>query len=209
MNTQSNPLSIKQVELLNTVAKNNSMHINDFVRLRTNGKHETPETLKHKDLFFIMSNVNLYNLRYTIETETDDYIIGTQTHIKDNKTLRIISFKSLMILDYDNCTIKEVEEKLFKFPYTFLVYKTFNGFHCYNITREFDYKDKNTLKLMSEMKCDDWYIQFTSKIGFVTRLERKFDRKEEYIEKFIKIINDYPVNDKLLNLVEFKDTLLV
>lgn len=222
-------LSEKQLNLLNKVylpfKEKYSITLNEFVNKFS---HKNVDELVHRDLYFLMNKVNsgydywdnvdpsifkplkisFKNLTYIKETETDDYIIGKQIH-SDNSVLKIICFKKLMILDYDKIELAEIEEILNKNTnYTFLIYQTFGGYHAYCISDEFDYTKQETLQLMFDMKCDRFYINFTRYVGFVTRLQKKNDREEEYIEKFVKQIGTKKINQKLLNLVKFKDTLI-
>jgi hypothetical protein len=62
---------------------------------------------------------------------------------------------------------------------------------------------------MQNLGCDKYYIGFTRKLGFVTRLNKKSGRIESFIERFIKQVNDYPILQELLDLVKLKDELLL
>jgi hypothetical protein len=217
-------LSKNQIALLKKVYKpfneKYNITLNEFTEKMVGLK---AESLKHKDFYnlinkvnksydywsdpsiFKPSKINFKNLRYILQEETDDYIIGIQEHIDIKRKMKIISFKNLMLLDYDQINLQELEDILSKFPFTFLIYQTFNGFHAYNISKVFDYTKQETLQLMYDMKCDKHYINFVRYTGFVLRLEKKVGRKEEYIEKFVKQINTFPILDHLKKLVEFKD----
>ena len=151
-------------------------------------------------------NIYFKNLKYIIEEETDDYFIGVQQNLLKKTEMKLISFKNLMVLDYDNTTLDNIENILCNYPYTFLVYKTYSGYHVYNISEEFP-RSNSTLQLMHDMKCDYYYINFCKYTGFTVRLDKKKDRKEEYIEKYVKQINNYLINDKLKELVKYKDNL--
>ena len=61
---------------------------------------------------------------------------------------------------------------------------------------------------MQSLDCDKYYIGFTRKLGFVTRLNKKVGRTEYFIERFIKQVNDYPILQELLDLVKLKDGLI-
>ena len=222
-------LSDKQLILLNKVylpfKEKYSITLDEFIEKFV---HKKTNELIHRDMFFLMNKVNsgydywdnidpsifkplkisFKNLTYINEQETDDYIIGTQIRKIDKKSLKIIAFKKLMILDYDKIELPYLEDILSKFPYTFVIYQTYGGYHAYCISDEFDYKQSSTLQLMFNMKCDRFYINFTHYVGFVTRLERKFNREEEYVEKFVKKIGTKKINQKLVDLVKFKDSLL-
>jgi hypothetical protein len=200
-------------------------------------KKETSH-LTHQNLFFLIQNVNsgydywrerteykvikpsFNKLQYIIKEENDDYIIGTQyhytTYLKDTikHTLEIIAFKYLMILDYDVKSevskadlLEEITEGLIKTDCTFLIYETTNGYHAYNISKKY-LLNNDTFQYMNKLKCDSWYINFTKYVGFVTRLEKKKNREEIFIEKFIKQINEYPIDNHVKELVEIKDKLI-
>jgi hypothetical protein len=208
-------LSNAQVDLLYKLFKNNKNRYNvdtldQFLKCFTDSKIIHHGILKNI-LFEInqVHHIDFKQLDYIIDIQTDDYIIGTQiNHIYDY-TLKIISFKKLMILDYDNIEYTELVYILEKFPSTFLVYKTTNGYHVYDVSREYNYYDYDTLKLMNQMKCDKWYVSFTKYAGFVTRLEHKHDRPDEkFVESLVGQVNNHVVLQKLVDLVKFKDDLI-
>jgi hypothetical protein len=230
-------LSEKQLILLNKVylpfKEKYSITLNEFVNKFS---HKNLDKLVHKDLYFLMNKVNsgydywdnsdpsifkplkisFKNLTYIQEIETEDYIIGRQIHngfnvSEKNKVLKIICFKKLMMLDYDNIILTEIEKILNNYTnLTFLIYQTYNGYHVYCVSDEFNYTKQETLQLMFDMKCDRFYINFTKYVGFVTRLQKKNGREEQekYIERFVKQIGTKEINQKLFNLVKFKDSLI-
>jgi hypothetical protein len=270
-------LTTKQLELLNKVffpfkERYPEITLNDFIFKFSKKKLED---LTHRDLYFLINKVNsgydywkkvdgnvrllkpnFKKLKYIIEKENDDYIIGTQYHYSDylhtklTNTLKIIAFKYLMILDYDmgqslSCPYDELrkEEKDFKSSsnlspvahhwgseppggksdllsditeilsktnYSFLIYETKNGYHAYNISKRFPFNQQISYQEMHNLKCDNWYINFTKYVGYVTRLEKKrknnIIRDEEFIEKFVLQINPHlNIDQHLKELVEAKD----
>jgi hypothetical protein len=220
----TNLLSIKQNELLIKVftpfGKKYNISLDDFTNKLV---HKNSFSLNNKDLNFLLKRTNniidwsdsfacidisFKNLQYLIKEETDEYIIGTQ--LNKGEKLEIISFKNLMVLDYDDMTLEEIENILNKSELTFLIYQTKRGFHAYCISKEFKYNDRKTWNEMNKYKCDEYYISFTKHVGFVTRLQKKNNREEEFIEKFIKQIPETgEFIDKLKKLVEFKDSRLL
>jgi hypothetical protein len=107
-------------------------------------------------------NVNIDISNYSIIKQTFDYIICNQQ--KNQYTMKLIIFKHLMVIDWDNKELSEIELLLSKLPYTFWIYKTFNGYHGYCMSNYFDYYKNDTLKLMKELNCDLMYISFVKKI---------------------------------------------
>jgi hypothetical protein len=164
-------------------------------------------------------SVNMKNLDYIIKTETEDYIIGEQFYKKTgNKIMDIIAFKNLMVLDYDVKSYSEtsksellnaITDRLKKTQYSFSIYETYGGYHVYCTSNRFDYRDNSTHSLMKQLECDRFYIGFTKYVGFAVRLNRKSNRNEPFIERFVTMINQDFADDKLERLVQFKDALIV
>lgn len=202
------------------------MHILECKNLKLHDvTHKNTNELTHNDIKIIFQKLNVINFsntdfknkKYIIEKETSDYIIGKQIINKNNHKIiyNLICFKELMVLDWDikdnmtkNDLLKEIKEILSSVPYTFYVYETYNGYHAYCISHKFLYNNYNTLKLMKSLKCDDYYIGYVRKTGFVIRLNKKENRNEKYIEKFICQVNNYKVDENLKNLIELKDSML-
>jgi hypothetical protein len=84
-----------------------------------------------------------------------------------------------MILDYDIKSsdkvklLSDITDILSKTNHSFLIYETKNGFHAYNISKRFPYYKQESYQEMHNLKCENWYINFTKYVGFVTRLEKK------------------------------------
>lgn len=209
--------SIKQLNYLKHILESENLQL-------CNVTNKSLYELTHNDIVLIFKklNVNMYtpnfkNKKYIIEKETDDYIIGKQIHqYNDNIIIyNLLSFKNLLVLDWDikdNISKIDLLDKIKKLlsntQLTFLIYETYNGYHAYCISKEFDYKSHLTTKFMNSLECDKFYISYTRKVGFVIRLNKKQDRNEEFIEKFICKINDYHINPKLKFLIEMKDLLI-
>jgi hypothetical protein len=158
----------------------------------------------------------LKDIKYIIKEEGPGYIIGTQLNTYSKVCMNLISFKNFMVIDWDVSSRQNDKIKLLEFiklllkqfPYTFYVYETFNGFHGYLMSETFIHYNWNTLKLLKQLQCDKYYIGFTRKVGFVVRLNKKLNRNEEFIERFICKINDYPILPELQKLIEIKDKLV-
>lgn len=261
-----NKISTKQLELLNKVfipfqERYPNLTLKDFI---FKFSKKNIEELTHRDLYFLINKVNsgydywkkvdgnvrllkpnFNKLKYIIDIENDDYIIGTQYHYSDylhtklTNTLKIIAFKYLMILDYDvgfqvcrareksssshsiattsqdkednhykSSLLSDITETLSNINYSFLIYETKNGFHAYNISKRFPFNQLVSYQEMHNLKCDNWYINFTKYVGYVTRLEKKKNRDEEFIEKFVVQINSHlNIDPHLKKLVQIKDKL--
>jgi hypothetical protein len=217
--------STKQISYLKHILNSQDYKLSNFTT-------RSFEELTHRDITNLFSeldipmSVKITNLKYVIDKETPEYVIGKQYNTKTNKKIMdLISFKNLMILDYDipkdintndevdkdhkeqskRQLLEQIEDTLKLYPYTFLIYETTNGYHVYCVSKRLEFTDYNTIKLMQNLGCDKYYIGFTRKLGFVTRLNKKAGRTEDFIERFIKQVNDYPILQELLDLVKLKD----
>ena len=210
--------STKQISYLKYILNSQNYKLSYFTTKSFN-------ELTHNDITRIFSeletpvSVTITNFKYIIERETQEYVIGKQYNTKTNeKIMDLISFKNLMILDYDiskenthdknaskHQLLEKIEDTLKLYPYTFLIYETTNGYHVYCVSERLPFSDYNTIKLMQMLDCDKYYIGFTRNLGFVTRLNKKSGRTEDFIERFIKQVNEYPILQELLDLVKLKD----
>ena len=150
------------------------------------------------------------------------YELGWQTH-EDKPPLFYFSFYNVMMIDWDELTLSEIEEIITKYnednasstsknidsnirnePLTFAIYQTHNGYHGYCVSKPFAV-DFKTMKLMKTLRCDPLYIQHCMKNGFIVRLSKKHDRDEPFVEKFVKYIGKTHMNPMLHLLVKTKD----
>lgn len=171
----------------------------------------TLELLRNKYDIFIPYYINTSRITYTIQTKMNNYFIGTQHRIKDElvqQDMKVIGFKDIVMVDYDNITLDEVLNKITPFPYTFWVYETTKGYHVYVMSKQFNLQDIATHQQMYKMGCDKWYISFTKCYGTIVRLEPKSGRQEEFVEKFTRQVNNYSVVPEIQTVIEIKDALI-
>jgi len=210
--------TLRQIVYLNYLLQNTGKVLSDI-------SSKDYEELTHSDiktLYYQLNvplSIDLRNFEYIIIEETDHYIIGHQFNKRTKeKIMDIISFNSMMMLDYDvkkgenplakQTLLKDIIDKLSEYPYTFYIYETFNGYHVYCTSKFFDYKNHSTHTLMKQLDCDQFYIDFTRYVGFVVRLNKKKNRDEKYIERFVTKIGNEPDINILLDLLRLKDRLL-
>lgn len=183
------------------------------------------DQLTHSDVGHLLKkcdlpvSIDVRNLEYIIKQETDDYVIGEQYNLKTReKMMDVLAFKRLLVLDYDvkhnsNITkaelLRTLKDKLNNEPYSFSIYETYGGYHVYCTSKEFDYRHHSTHHYMKHLGCDRFYTGFTKYVGFAVRLNKKSNRDETFIERFVTRINPELINLKLENLVKFKDTLTI
>ncbi len=215
--------SLRQIVYLNYLLRNEGKVLSDI----TSKHYEELTYYDVKALYYQLNvplSIDLRNFEYIIKEETDDYIIGHQFNKRTKeKIMDIISFNSMMVLDYDikkdndddndhdtkkQILLKYIIDKLSEYPYTFYIYETFNGYHVYCTSKFFDYKKHSTHTLMKKLGCDQFYIGFTRYTGFVVRLNKKKDRDEKYIERFVAKMGNEPDINILLDLLRLKDRLL-
>ena len=209
----------KQKVYLENVLQEENKLLSDFTEYSIDNLTSTEITLIFKKLQ-VPIQPHLKDIKYIIKEEGPGYIIGTQLNTYSKLCMNLISFQNLMVIDWDASPIKDTDKNgkdellksikvlLEQFPYTFYIYETFNGFHGYLVSKNFDYYSWDTLKLLKQLQCDKYYIGFTRKIGFTVRLNKKLNRNEEFIEKFVCKINDYPILQELQKLIEIKDNLI-
>jgi len=210
--------TLRQIVYLNYLLQNTGKVLSDI-------SSKDYEELTHSDIKTLYYQLNVHlsidlrNFEYIIIEETDHYIIGHQFNKRTKeKIMDIISFNSMMMLDYDvkkgenplakQTLLKDIIDKLSEYPYTFYIYETFNGYHVYCTSKFFDYKNHSTHTLMKQLDCDQFYIGFTRYVGFVVRLNKKKNRDEKYIERFVTKIGNEPDINILLDLLRLKDRLL-
>lgn len=162
-----------------------------------------------EDGCFIAKRIWFNNLEYNIQYRGTDYMTGIQIHKADGaKTIKFIVFDDMMVLDWDTKDKEWIVSKLEKYPYTFLLYETKNGYHGYCVSKRFNHEDQGTLDLMNELGCDEYYTSFCLRTGFVVRTSKKQNRDEAFIERFVQEINTYEKLPRLLQLVRVKDSLV-
>jgi len=155
----------------------------------------------------------LTNIKYNIKYTSNLYIKGTQVFDDYTKNIDFIAFKNILMLDIDDKeNIDEVCIILLLYYPTelFYIYETFNGYHIYCISRFFNPKDMETIKLMESIKCDEMYIKFTFFYNmFNIRTSRKLNRikKEKYIEKFYNKIGFGIEDNIIMKCIKKKDKL--
>lgn len=122
-----------------------------------------------------------------------------------------IKFNYLMMLDYDDCEdIQPHISKLLQACPSFIlrIYKTYNGYHVFIMSHEFDHYSIQNVLFMNSMGCDPWYAAFAYKNGYRIRLSKKKDRDETYIHQFVDEVcgpeatERLAINDELINRME-------
>lgn len=202
------PLTTNQIAFLKEIYKYLDIPMQICFTQKEFSEHLVELSKKHN--LYIPKYLYLRNIRYDIKESSKDYLIGKQIHLnqKDKNILDVIILKDVMMIDYDNQDYKKLKQVLKKQPYTFWVYETHKGYHCYCMSATFDHREFASIQYMYKLGCDQIYISFTKTFGYVVRLSKKKNRKERFVEKFVEQINDYPIINRNKFLLEKKDTLI-
>jgi len=145
------------------------------------------------------------NFNHAIIEKTDEYNLGYQ--FRTNKVMKYISFRNLMMIDWDTQDLSEIKSLLENVNLTVSIYKTTNGYHGYCLNKRLLYWKFSTLKYMKILKCDWWYIVYSHKYGFTVRLNKKF-KDEPFVEKYIETVGTEPILPEFQELLQFKDSLV-
>lgn len=147
--------------------------------------------------------IKQYNNLYRIYEATDDYAIGT--HIQES--LDFISYRDLLIIDYDN---NDDIEYVYKYnknhpEFVFRVVKTHRGYHVFCTSHSFEHNSTEAINIQLELNSDHCYILSCFHRGYSVRTNRKHENEREYQE--ISILGIAPEDPRLLNLYQMHLTL--
>ena len=117
-------------------------------------------------------------------------------------------FYDMMVIDWDNISLNEIKNLLKNDKHTWYIYKTYNGYHGYCMSKKWEHYKNDTLLFMQKMSCDPVYISFVKSVGFIIRIQKKENRNESFIENFACKVNDLPVLPRLAKLMTIKDSII-
>ena len=197
---------------LNSLFPNSIYYYNTLLNKTYNNLHElSQEECKliiqelKKNGLFMKSTINTKNYTFKEIELGDGYGIYNQHNLYKNSNMDLIIFNNLMVLDYDNISYEEVCNILKEVDETFMIYKTYNGYHAYCTSRAYNRKSYKTLQLMYDLNCDQVYISFCYEYGYCIRLSNKINRDEKFVEKFMGKVVTKPEDKNLVDLVKIKD----
>lgn len=109
------------------------------------------------------------------------YEVGRQK----NNNMAYIKFFDVMVLDIDTQDfssvqkrVKEMEESLQTY-FRFWVYKTYNGYHLFLVSKPVNYNSEEYLTIAQFMNADKWHMLFSHFNGYCVRLSLKQGRPDE------------------------------
>ena len=202
-----NEIGIKNLSILLNKKINS---INDLTRKDYNNIIFNPNI----NFNHCLDNLHLIFKKEKIIERYLDYEYGEQdTEICENNTMKFLKFYDFLMLDYDNINENQLDNILTNSElnlenHLFYIYKTFNGFHLFYMTETLLHNKKETAFFMKMMNCDSWYIIYSYKNGFKIRLNKKKNRNEEYIHKFLKKCGKSKPNLKCLEYINIIDKYL-
>ena len=137
----------------------------------------------------------------------DEYEFGWQTseYCKDGK-MYYLKFYNLLMMDFDDITLELLESKLeIMEDFRFRIYKTHNGFHVFVTSLLISHNEELAYELMTNLKCDHYYISFSYKLGYKIRLSTKMGRDEKSISKYLKDMGTVEPDPKCIELIAVHD----
>lgn len=154
-------------------------------------QNEDP-TVSVKMLSYVMSHSMLKPQRLLIDH--DDYYVAidlfTNTYY--------ICYRDVMMIDIDRYknndevqvdTLDIIKSKLSAHPELFFrIYSSRNGYHIFVINKSMNYKSDESIRLMSELGCDFYYIVYSYLRGWSVRLNKK--KGEENIDTLYNWVGD-------------------
>ncbi len=84
----------------------------------------------------------------------------------------------------------------------FRVFETRKGLHCFAINQKYNYTSDKALQLMLDLKCDFYYVIFSSIRGWSVRLNRK---NEDKVDKLYDSLGDIGTGQSILELEQLVD----
>ena len=201
------------------------LQLNEKYNEKYNIKEDIPKSKKDatlyitkiKDKYNIIDSHSLKNFKLhkdinrLIIEKYPTHQISYDIHHIQKINIYCFAFYQLMVIDWDYKSFDDIQEIVKSFlinnPYFYFhIYQTFNGYHAYCLSHVLPHNNFKSLKYMKELQCDKYYMNFSFYTGYNIRLNKKKNRNEEFIEKFICDIGDKTyLNKKLLKLLKIKD----
>ena len=157
--------------------------------------------ITRQDYQKIMKNP-VYNFHYCLEhfslksrdtviQSNNDFELGYQeSPVCDENKMYYLKFYDFLMLDYDDMLLDDIKSILNKTcvseDHLFYIFKTYRGYHIYEMSRRRNHAELTTAYFMKNLKCDLWYILFSHKNGFKIRLTPKKNRCEDKLEEFVE-----------------------
>lgn len=154
-------------------------------------ENEDP-TVSVKMLSYVMAHSMLKPQRLLVD-DNDYYVavdLFTNTYYmcyRDVMMIDIDRYKTNGELPVD--TLEDIKIKLSKHPKLFFrIYSSRNGYHIFVINKSMNYKSDESIRLMSELGCDFYYIVYSYLRGWSVRLNKK--KGEENIDTLYTWVGD-------------------
>lgn len=139
-----------------------------------------------------------------------DYEHGWQeSSLCENNRMHYLKFYDLMMVDYDKLSYEQIIKLLepYSKTYLFKIYETFNGYHVFIVSKLINHTSVEAVQLMTNLKCDYFYILFCYKNGYKIRLSKKVGRNESFVSRFIGFLGDTNLlNSDCQKLIDILDS---
>ena len=168
------------------------------------------DDLTRNDINYLMKKFTFWSVDHPIRSDQNwEYGQQKSDYCKDG-IMYYLKFYDFVMIDFDGVEEDEVTFRLESFPeFTFRLYSTFNGFHAFLISKSMRHNSDYVNFLLRNLGCDPYYILFAQKVGFKIRLNKKINRQEQFVAKYIKTIGDENnVDEKCLEYVKLHDKLI-
>lgn len=203
----------RQIDFISKIIPNPLTFINGILNIsKTSINDLTSDEIKNVFTYFknigafFPSKINTDNYIITdIKTE-NDYSIRMQYNVYKNSFMKLFTMKFVMMLDYDTEDYLSIAKLLSTTKESYRIYKTFNGYHAYCTSSKYSPTDYSTLQIMKDLSCDNVYISYVKEYSFVTRISKKENRNEEYIEEYKDTIHGKEELSEILEIIKIKDT---
>ena len=137
-------------------------------------------TVSVKMLSYVMAHSMLKPQRLLVDD--DDYYVAvdlfTNTYYicyRDVMMIDVDRYKSPSQKSTETCdTLENIKTKLSAYPDLFFrIYASRNGYHIFVINKSMDYKSDESIRLMSDLGCDFYYMVYSYLRGWSVRLNKK------------------------------------
>jgi hypothetical protein len=158
-------------------------------------------------LYISLTNFLLKPQRLLIDD--DQYYVALDTYTKTY----YICYKKLLMCDIDSYkdnlgnTVESskitdlVNSYAIENNLTFQVYKSRNGFHLFLTSKRMSFKSEESNKIMTDLKCDFYYILYSKIRGWSVRLNRKEKETSENLYEYLGTYGNVKEDDNLVKLV--------
>lgn len=154
----------------------------------------TVKPIKQSDTNFVLEPILSFGL-FTVYRQV--------FHDQIKHDMRVACFPNVLMLDMD------CGEHFHKFfdedKWTFRIYKTMKGYHCYCTSRYIPHKSYGLYKTFEDWGCDKRYLMYAYTYGWMVRLSPKTHYENDFVEQFVETIGNVEEDTNIINALVEKD----